>query len=106
MYAVSLAEGGLEHIHVGEVGGKAGQALFATATHTYEEGVASRTCQDATDPTPAETSQKKNVCVITVKSVFTKAYTADVALTRAAWLPGTAPGSWQGGAHCSCPKPH
>lgn len=82
------------------MGGKAGQALFATAPHTYEEGMASRTCQDATDPTPAETSQKKkkHVCVSTVKSVFTKAHTADVALTHAAWLPGTAPGSWQSGA--------
>lgn len=49
---------------------------------------------------------KTTVCVITVKSVFTKAQTADVALTHAAWLPGTAPGSWQGGVHCNSPKPH
>lgn len=49
---------------------------------------------------------KKSVYVITVKCVFIKGHSADVTLTRAAWPPGTAPGSWWSGAHCSRSEPH
>lgn len=47
---VALLEGDLEDVEGADVGGQAGQALLAAATHTHQQGVASWCLQDAVDP--------------------------------------------------------
>lgn len=51
MDAVPLVQNRLEGVHIREIGSQTSQALLATATHAYQQSMATLTHQDSTDPT-------------------------------------------------------